>query len=48
MPKFAKNAHFYDMSLKGNFPLYDIPVDYIMDDEVSGEILDLYKMFPEV
>ncbi len=34
------------MRLKGNFPLYDIPVDYIMDDDITGELLDMYKMFP--
>ncbi len=34
------------MKLNDNFPLYDIPVDYIMDNDVSGEILNLYKMFP--
>ena len=31
---------------KEPFPKYDIPVDYVMDDNVSGSILELYKMFP--
>lgn len=31
---------------KEPFPKYDIPIDYIMDDNVSGSILELYKMFP--
>lgn len=31
---------------KEPFPKYDIPIDYIMDDNVSGTILDIYKMFP--
>jgi len=31
---------------KEPFPKYDIPIDYVMDDNVSGSILELYKMFP--
>lgn len=31
---------------KEPFPKYDIPIDYVMDDNVSGAILELYKMFP--
>ena len=31
---------------KAPFPKYDIPIDYIMDDNVSGAILETYKMYP--
>ena len=31
---------------KEPFPKYDIPIDYVLDDNVSGSILELYKMFP--
>ena len=34
------------MGLNDSFPLYDIPIDYIMDDAITGTILDMYKMFP--
>ena len=34
------------MKTKDTFPRYDIPIDYIMDDALTGRILDLYKMFP--
>lgn len=34
------------MRINETVPRYDIPVDYIMDDDVSGKILDFYKMFP--
>lgn len=34
------------MRINETVPRYDIPVDYIMDNDVSGKILDFYKMFP--
>lgn len=34
------------MGLNDSFPLYDIPIDYIMDDAITGTILDMYKMHP--
>ncbi len=42
-------SHFHnkiEMRLDEPFPKYDIPVDYIMDDNLSGKILDFYKMYP--
>ena len=51
MTIFAKNYNFSIMSLftsiyKEPFPKYDIPIDYIMDDNIKGNILETYKMFP--
>lgn len=34
------------MKKKDTFPRYDIPIDYIMDDHLTGRILEMYKMFP--
>ena len=34
------------MGINSSFPLYDIPIDYIMDNALTGTILDMYKMFP--
>ena len=34
------------MSIGDSFPKYDIPIDYIMDDALTGRILEFYKMFP--
>lgn len=34
------------MKLNDSFPRYDIPIDYIMDNALTGKILELYKMFP--
>ena len=34
------------MKFNNSFPRYDIPIDYIMDNALTGKILELYKMFP--
>ncbi len=34
------------MKRNDTFPRYDIPIDYIMDDHLTGRILEMYKMFP--
>ena len=34
------------MGINSSFPLYDIPIDYIMDNALTGTILDMYEMFP--
>lgn len=34
------------MGINNSVPLYDIPIDYIMDNALTGAILDMYKMFP--
>lgn len=34
------------MGFNDSFPRYDIPIDYIMDDALTGGILEMYRMFP--
>lgn len=45
LPIFVKNTT-QTMSIGDSFPKYDIPIDYIMDDALTGRILEFYKMFP--
>lgn len=34
------------MSINETIPLFDLPVDFLVDDNIRGNILELYKMFP--
>lgn len=34
------------MSINETIPLFDLPVDFLVDDNIRGNILQLYKMFP--
>ncbi len=34
------------MAFNEPFPKYDIPIDYIMDNALTGNILEMYKMYP--
>lgn len=34
------------MEIEGNLPKFDLPKDFIVSDSISGEILNLYGLFP--
>ena len=34
------------MSIQETIARFDSPIDYIVDDNITGQLLDLYKMFP--
>lgn len=34
------------MKIDDTIPRYDLPVDFLMDDNITGNLLELYKMFP--
>lgn len=34
------------MSIHETIPRFDLPIDYIVDDNITGQLLELYKMFP--
>ena len=34
------------MIIDGNLPKFDLPIDFIADDSITGDILNMYSRFP--
>lgn len=39
-------SKFWLMNIKGTLPKFDLPVDFVTDDSITGDILNQYSRFP--